>query len=621
MLALVILVLLLLLLAVITLVHLAIGDGSAYLPNAEELRWLRSTAVTEDEKGRKAFGRATLERRGGLNVLKLCGSHYEMGYQHGVLLADEIRRGTLLFYARPADNFAPFKHMNALARRLLSIYFDWSIYRPLLKASPKQYLAEIKGLADGSGLRFAEVFRGNMLSDLNMNLIKVLEKKALKQAAQAGCTSFAAFGRATSDGRLIMGRNTDYTGAGLWEKYQTVVFYEPDDGYRFVSVSSAGLVKCNSCMNEKGLCLGAHFLFLNDTIADGVSFTFLEIEIMKKASSVAEALAIVANNRRAGAFAFLVSDGKSNEAVVIEASAGNVGVRRPEDSVIWETNMATTERIKPVDVLLRNNIGKNPIARFERMRMLLNEHKGQITPQVAAQFMGDHMDMCSDSLRPVGGIVSQVTNMTSVVFRPANFDFWVADGLSPVCNNAYHGFNLMSELADNGSAVEPSVLAPNDYVKSEDFKGLRKYYEAMVSFMIPPTDEGAALDRLKEAIALRPEEAIYRRMAAKLMLQRGGPTAAIEQLTKALECVQSPNELAQAHLLLGFANDLLGMRSDALECYRQALKVGEDGDGNILSCVNRFVLTDAEKYLRVPFTPADARKLEVNFEIVARYDL
>ena len=599
----------------------ALGDGRDYLPNEEELRWLRAMSVTEDEKGRRAFGRATVELRGGLNVLKLRGSHYEMGYQHGVLLREEIRRGAVPYFAKPAANFAPFKHMNAVLRYFIAKHFDWKIFRPLLKSSPGKYLAELKGLADGSGLAFADVFRGNLLSELNMNLVKILEKKALRQEGHGECTSFAAFGEATLGGSLIMGRNTDYVGGGLWDRYHTVMFYEPEDGFKFANVSSAGLIKCNSCMNEKGLCLGGHFLFLNDTAPDGVCFTFFELEIMQRASSIDEAVAIVSENPRAGAFAFLVADGKTNEAAVIEASAGRVGVRRAEGGLLWETNFATTEEIEPVDVFLRNGIGKNPAARFERMRVLLNENKGNITTDMAAQFMGDHMDMCSDSMRPVGGIVSQLTNVTSAVFSPSDFNFWVADGLCPVCNNPYRGFNLIDEFADDGSTGGPGPLAPNNYVETDDYAALREYYDAAVSFMIPPGDADAALRKLGRAIALKPEEAIYRRLAAKMLLRRADADAASEHLAPALECVQSPSELAQTHLLLGFASDLLGRRSEALGCYREALKIAERAEDGILSCVNRFVVADAEKYSRVPFTSKDIKKIEISFDITAKYDL
>lgn len=607
----------------------AIGDGREYLPNTEELRWLGSTSVAEDENGRVVFGRASLERRGGLNVLKLRGSHYEMGYQHGTLLRDEIRSGAVPFFARVTENFAPFKHMNPLLRYFIAKYFDWTIFRPLVKSSPSDCLAELKGVADGSGLDFAEVFRGNLLSELNMNLVKVLEKRALggetlSVEAQAGCTSFAAFGGATADGNLVMGRNTDYSGGGLWDTRQTVMFYEPEDGYNFANVGSAGLIKCNSCMNEKGLCLGGHFLFLNDVRPDGVCFTFFELEIMRKAGTIDEAIAIIKKNPRAGGFAFLLADGKTSEAAVVEVCAGAVGVRRAEDGVVWETNMATTEEIEPVDVFHRNGIGKNPFARFERMRMLIDDNRGGITPALAAQFMGDHMDMCSGGMRPVGGIVSQLTNVTSAVFSPADFDFWVADGLSPVCNNAYRGFNLMDELADDGGGDDggrPADLAPNDYVDTDDYKALRIYYEALVSFTIPPTDEKAALDKVGEAIALKPDEAIYRRLAAKMLLTRGDAEAASEHLRRTLECLQSPSELAQTHLLLGFACDLMGRRDDAAECYRETLKVADSAEDGILACVNRFVVADARKYSKAPFAIENAKKIEISFDQTSKYDL
>jgi hypothetical protein len=604
----------------------ALGDGGEYLPNSEELRWLGSTTVDEDDRGRKVFGRASLERRGGLSVLKLRGSCYEMGYQHGALLRDEIRDGAVPFFARATENFAPFKNMNPLVRYFTAKYFDWTIFRPLLKFSPPDCLAELKGVADGSGLDFATVFRGNLLSELNMNLVKVMEKKALSGEAplveaQAGCTSFAAFGDATPDGKLVMGRNTDYSGGGLWDTHQTVMFYEPEDGYNFTNIGSAGLIKCNSCMNEKGLCLGGHFLFLNDVRPDGVCFTFFELEIMRKAATIDEAVAMIKNNPRAGGFAFTLADGESGEAAVVEVCAGAVGVRRAENGVVWETNMATTEEIEPVDVFHRNGIGKNPFARFERMRMLVDERAGVITPAVAASFMGDHMDMCSDSMRPVGGVISQLTNVTSAVFTPADFNFWVADGLSPVCNNTYVGFNLMRELADDAPDARPADLAPNDYVDTDDYKALRVYYEALVSFTIPPVDKKAAFEKVCEAIALHPDEAIYRRLAAKMALRRGDVEAASEHLGSALGCVQSPSELAQTHLLLGFASDLSGNRGEATQRYREALSIADAADDGILACVNRFVVADARKYSTAPFTFENAGKIEISFDSTAKYDL
>ncbi|MBI4830808.1 MAG: hypothetical protein HY801_04480, partial [Candidatus Lindowbacteria bacterium] len=575
------------------------------MPDAGEIKRIRSASLVTSGTGKKTFGQGSLEVRNGLRVLRLRGSHYETGYQHGILLREEIRHGVGTYYGNPMENFAPFKHMSVMKRYLVKMYFDWKIYRPLMKATPKHYLSEMKGIADGSGLTFAEIFHGNMYSELNMNLVKVLEQEYFGQVASA-CTTFVAFNEATTDGALIMGRNTDYSGGGLWDKYQTVMIYEPKDAYRFVNLSSAGIIKCNSCMNEKKICIGAHFLPLNDTTPHGISLTYLELEIMKRASSIDEAIAIIKGNPRVGAFAFTLADGKTNGAAVVECSASKVGVRRADGNVIWETNVSTTNEIKPVDVLLRNGIGKNPIARFERMRTLMQENMGKINPQVAAKIMGDHMDMCSGTIRPAGGIIAQVINLTSAVFRPATLDFWAAHGPTPMCHNAYTGFNLMQELDGKGSSVEPAILDPNDYVQSDSYKALRKYHEALVSSMVPPTDEEAALKRLEEAIALKPDEAIYRRIVSQMLIRKGDAAKATEHLRRAIECEQSRNELAQTYLFFGFANDLAGKRNEAIKCYEKVLQMADSGEANVLADVNPLVIADAGRRLKVPFRPKDA---------------
>jgi len=190
-----------------------------------------------------------------------------------------------------------------------------------------------------------------------------------------------------------------------------------------------------------------------------------------------------------------------------------------------------------------------------------------------------------------------------------------------VCNNAYRGFNLMEELAEGASDGRPDDLAPNDYVNTDDFKALRKYYEALVSFSIPPTNAADAFDKIEEAISIKADEAIYRRVAAKMLLKRGDAEAASLHLERALESVQSPSERAQSHLLLGFANDLLGRREDAIKCYQDALKVAESAGDDILESVNRFVVADATKYSILPFTKEKAKKIEISFDNTSKYDL
>jgi isopenicillin-N N-acyltransferase-like protein len=604
----------------------ALGNGDPYLPSLEEANRLKETTPVEEDS-RKTFGHGSLEKRGDLYVLKLRGSPYEMGYQHGALLEREIRQGAVPFYDRVVDNVSPFKQMGPVRRWFLAQYFDWAVYRPLLIHSPRGFVEELKGLADGSGLPFPVVFRGNMLSELNMNLEKRLSKAPTKHLQRSECTSFAAFGEMTPDGGLIVGRNTDYWGVGLWDQYHTVMFYEPAQGFRFANVSSAGLLKCNACMNEKGICLGGHFLFSDDVQPEGAGFTALEIEIMKNAASVDDAYRLVADSPRAGAFAYLVADGQRGDAGVIEASASTAGLRRAENGQIWETNFGTTEAFRPHDLRLRYGIGRNPVSRYERMRQLLDENRGQIDPQKAAHFMGDHWDVCAEDVRPSGLIISTLANVTSAVFDPTSFDFWVAAGPSPAANNPYTGFNLMRELDGDPYDVDPPHLTPNPYVESDAFQALRNYYDVMVRLTIPPINASRALEILQELVRTWPNEGGYRLILAKLLLKRGQATAAREHLVHTSGRI-SASERAQIHLLIGFTHDLEGTRNQALMYYHEALRTQTEtemetpgtGERDPLRTINPFVLSDARKHLRTPFTIKDAAKIEVSPDMSGLYD-
>jgi hypothetical protein len=58
-----------------------------------------------------------------------------------------------------------------------------------------------------------------------------------------------------------------------------LVFQNPDDGYAYVRASSAGLIKCNTCMNEHGIALGGHLLFSYDTAPGEVGATVISFTL------------------------------------------------------------------------------------------------------------------------------------------------------------------------------------------------------------------------------------------------------------------------------------------------------------------------------------------------------
>jgi hypothetical protein len=95
-----------------------------------------------------------MEMREGNRILHLKGSPYEMGYQHGVLLKEDIVQGVVPVFADPVSGLSTYRSLPKWVRSLMLLYLDFTVYSPVERNQPREYLSELKGIADGSGTDF-----------------------------------------------------------------------------------------------------------------------------------------------------------------------------------------------------------------------------------------------------------------------------------------------------------------------------------------------------------------------------------------------------------------------------------------------------------------------------------
>jgi isopenicillin-N N-acyltransferase like protein len=593
-----------------------VSDGSDYVPPHEVIEAISGLSVIE-QGGVRRFGDAWVEKRGADYLLHLSGTPYEMGYQHGILMADEIKSGTVPVFADPVSHNASFADKPAWVRRLLLTYLELSVYGPIERNTPREYLEEIKGIADGAGLDFKEVFIANFLSDLTMAMTPgVLTKKAEELGARSECSSFVAAGDAAEDGALIVGRNTDYSGQGRWVPYQTIFFYRPKGGLAYVNVGTAGLIKANSAMNEAGMVVSGHYMAFEGADPAGVSFTVLENEIMRKAKTLDEAIALLESAHRGGSFGLVIADGAAKEAAVVESTPERLGVRKMENGAIVLTNFATTEELKPVDLLLRYNVLlRNVMGRYERLTRLIETHRGEITPALAAAFMSDHGDVITGTERGTGITVCSDNNVTSAVFAPGSNLFWVAGGGEPACINDYVGYDFSAELTGAPGNPQPALLTGYAWEDPAKRTAFELYMKAYIAYEADFADKATALEYLREALATDPGEPIYARMAGILSIHLGDYQTAIELFIGALTLPQAPNEAAMTHLLLGWAYDLSGNRDQALVHYREVGKLAESEETDPLMDINGLVVLMARKGMDAPFSEREVKDIPIGFNL------
>ena len=245
-----------------------------------------------------------IEENDGVTILHLNGSNYEMGYQHGFLLKDEIKenmRMITLFFEKRGYSY----------NVVLEI---WDVMKGFL---PQQYKDEMQGMADGSGVSFEEIAVYNTWPAV-VNHIFV------------SCCGAAIWGSATVDDKLYHMRSLDILQPGLgikdpetettFRENQVLIVRKPDNGYASIYPASAGAVYSWGGLNEEGIAISANTCLTYDSTFLGISAAFRMRMVLDYADTAEEVINIINSNRTCG-WNFIISDGKVPIGYVIEQTA------------------------------------------------------------------------------------------------------------------------------------------------------------------------------------------------------------------------------------------------------------------------------------------------------------
>lgn len=276
-----------------------------------------------------------LEEREGVKILHIGGTNYEMGYQHGFLLRNEIRENIRAFLSQ-CSNYEYLLEM-------------WNITKNYI---PEEYIEELRGIADGSGVEFNDVIVAYMsVATWGM-----------------GCFGISAWGNATSDGKLYHFRSFDLpmdikdpvTGKYVHEN-SVLIVRKPKNGYASVSPSFAGSLHGGGGFNERGIAVGMQVCWSNDSTFYGTPEVIKVAMVLDHVSSIEEAIGYLVKNNTAG-WNFILSDAKIPVGYAVEVSAGHYYVGTYDDA---------TEAIPPFwqikEVVRRTNFFIYPeIAKTQR---------------------------------------------------------------------------------------------------------------------------------------------------------------------------------------------------------------------------------------------------------------
>ena len=262
-------------------------------------------------------GPGKLYRIGELLVCVLEGTHREMGYQHGRLLADRIRHITKEGYLQRAvfDNGYSLEYAVEQSSRMARHF-------------PPEYLDEINGILDG----LAAAGVSDVTYDELVIAACVAELLHHAPGAAPGCSNFAVFGRWTSDGRLLHGRNLDWTvGKGAQEDAVTFI-WRPEGGVPFMMLAYAGVIGGVSGMNASQITIGEMTVSSPEESFDGIPLQIIMRMALEKAATLDEAVGIIQRGPRTLGWNFVLGDGKIPDARALEVDRNTVDVFTPGDA-------------------------------------------------------------------------------------------------------------------------------------------------------------------------------------------------------------------------------------------------------------------------------------------------
>ncbi len=528
-----------------------------------------TTATTAPLSATRRMGRGSLTRVGDVNVLSVGGSFYDMGYQHGVLLAEEIRRGPIPYYRRMVETLMGKGTLGPLSG-LVWPALQRTVGRRVAEGMPRFAQETLRGVADGAGLDARTFLDGCTMPDSLMWVVaRMMQLRgngpavAHRIGLELGCTSAVAWGSATKDGALLHARNFDYHGVGCWPSTKTVIFHEPDEGQRYVSVAAAGVALGGiTAMNESGLSLTVHqHMFTDRTKLGGVPIGLVGDIVMREAKDLDDARRILGEHTPIGCWTYVVTDAHAREVLCYEENPERAVAHRfsSDEETLGYANIYLDEALGETEVSLYGSYWRHNEGRHRRANALLEARAGALDPQGMAEILGD-VGASECRLRDS---IAMVLTVGSVVFRPADGTLWVGTGEAPTS----HGTFLPFSLARMGHAPERGELRV-EAAGEAAFERFRRTYVAYVD----RGDLAQARVHADEACELAPEQPLYHFLRGLFALEAGDAAQAEAALDRAIALGHPDAErVAAFHLWRGRAKDLAGRREDARRDYRACL--------------------------------------------------
>jgi hypothetical protein len=337
---------------------------------------------------------------GAIPVLYAYGKPYDRGVQIGkqlrALNPDMLREVAGARWRQMMEGIPGITREESVT--LIDAYLK-AIRGQLGAAMVDEYIDEMRGVGDGARISFNEMFMLNLGGFYRKYFIDEKGHTTPYYPDRGGCSSFAAWGKATTDGKMIATHNCDW-GRAPDRSAKVAVVMAPERGNRLVYAAPVGTWGSHHITSDRlfvaGLALGFPKAKPRYLIPEGPN-GMLQRWIVQYSTSAQDAFnryqTVTVGDRGVATPAGNVVYVDRNEAIYLQTAPDKIGRIPNRDGYNAVTNHIVLDEMRPHFV--RGDTASTSAGSENRLNALvhlLKENYGRIDVGTAASIMSSHYD-------------------------------------------------------------------------------------------------------------------------------------------------------------------------------------------------------------------------------------
>ena len=309
-----------------------------------------------------AYAGETVREKKKFNVIECSGTPYEIGKQYGIACKENIVKSN-------AMHFGVFKVVYKASKE--QIIANAKKFLPAVKKFDPALIEMLKGQAEGAGVSFDEVFA----------LRCMIEFGEYYNQITALCTSFMATGKATKDGKTIIGQNIDWSP----DFPMDLLKIKHPNGMEQLTLAFGGVLEWT--LNSAGLGVVMN-LVLTPQEQQRINIPCgLVIPKAMRQKNIGDALGVFCEAGR-GLLYYGLGSGEG-DIIGIETVPDGFNVLQPEDDILVHSNHYLTPRFQKGDWIYALGAADSYL-RIQRINRLMKRQYGKITVETMMDVLRDH---------------------------------------------------------------------------------------------------------------------------------------------------------------------------------------------------------------------------------------